>query len=52
VLIDRLNYAPAVRAFYARHGLGDFPKEEFFLAQRDRLAAALRRRGIEVESVF
>jgi DNA repair photolyase len=52
VLIDRLNYAPAIKAFYARHGLGAFLKEEFFLVQRDRLAAALRRRGTEVEVVF
>jgi DNA repair photolyase len=52
VLIDRLNYAPAVKAFYMRHGLGAFLKEEFFLVQRDRLADALRRRGTEIEIVF
>ena len=52
VLIDRLNYVPAVRAFYLRHGFEAFLREEFFLLQRDRLAAALRRRGTEVELVF
>ncbi len=52
VLIDRLNYAPSVKSFYTAHGLDAFLKEEYFLLQRDRLAAALRRRGVEVEPIF
>lgn len=52
VLIDRLNYIPAVKAFYMRHGLEAFLKDEFFARQRDRLSSALRRRGIEVHPVF
>ncbi len=52
VLVDRLNYVPAVRAFYRRHGLESFLKESFFAAQKARLAAALRRRGLEFEMLF
>jgi DNA repair photolyase len=52
VLIDRMNYVPAVKAFYARHGLMDALTDSFFRTQSARLAKALRARGIRVETVF
>ena len=52
VLIDRMNYIPAVKAFYARHGLLDALTDAFFRTQSARLAKALRARGIGVEKVF
>jgi DNA repair photolyase len=52
VLIDRMNYIPTVRAFYARHGLLDALTDPFFRTQSARLAKALRARGIGVEKVF
>ncbi len=52
VLIDRMNYLPAVKAFYARHGLLEALTDGFFRTQAARLAKALRGRGIRVERVF
>lgn len=52
VLIDRMNYVPAVKAFFARHGLLDALTDSFFRTQSARLAKALRARGIRVETVF
>ena len=52
VLIDRMNYVPAVKAVYARHGLLDALTDQFFMRQAARLAKALRARGIRVEKVF
>jgi DNA repair photolyase len=52
VLIDRMNYVPTVKAFYARHGLLDALTDTFFRTQSARLAKALRARGIVVEKVF
>ena len=52
VLIDRMNYVPAVKAFYARHGLLDALTDEFFRTQSARLTRALTARGIRVERVF
>jgi DNA repair photolyase len=52
VLIDRMNYVPAVKAFYARHGLLEALTDEFFRTQSGRLARALRASGIRVETVF
>ncbi len=52
VLIDRMNYVPAVKAFYARHGLLDALTDTFFRTQSTRLAKALKARGIRVEKVF
>lgn len=52
VLIDRMNYLPAVKAFYARHGLLDALTDSFFRTQSARLAKALRAHGIRVEKVF
>ena len=52
VLIDRMNYLPAVKAFYARHGLLDALTDSFFRTQSARLAKALRARGISVEVLF
>ena len=52
VLIDRMNYVPAVKAFYARHGLLDALTDAFFRTQSARLAKALRARGVPVEMVF
>lgn len=52
VLIDRMNYVPAVRDFYARHGLLEALRDSFFETQAARLAKALRARGVTVERVF
>jgi DNA repair photolyase len=52
VLIDRMNYVPAVRAHYARHGLLEALTDSFFRTQAARLARALRARGMRVERVF
>jgi len=52
VLIDRMNYVPAIKSFYARHGLLDALTDSFFKTQSARLARALRARGIRVERVF
>jgi len=52
VLIDRMNYVPAVKDFYARHGLLEALKDSFFKTQAARLAKALRARGVDVETVF
>ena len=52
VLIDRMNYVPAVKAFYARQGLLDALTDSFFATQAARLAKALRARGLRVEKVF
>jgi DNA repair photolyase len=52
VLIDRMNYIPAVKRFYDRHGLSDALTDSFFAAQATRLVKALRARGIRVRTVF
>jgi len=52
VLIDRMNYVPAVKDFYTRHKLLDSLEESFFTTQAARLAKALRARGIRVQRVF
>jgi DNA repair photolyase len=52
VLIDRMNYVPAVKALYAKLGLLDALTDRFFETQSARLAKALRARGISVEKVF
>jgi len=52
VLIDRINYVPAVRGFYARHGLLNALADSFFRTQSARLKKALRACGIRVEIVF
>lgn len=52
VFIDRMNYLPAVRALYARHGLLDFLLDGFFKKQAEILARGLRDRGVRVEIVF
>lgn len=52
VLIDRMNYVPAVKRFYASHGLRDALEDSFFRTQSTRLARALRARGIHVRIVF
>jgi DNA repair photolyase len=52
VLIDRMNYVPAVKAFYASHGLLDALTDAFFETQASRLGKALRARGIVVDNVF
>jgi DNA repair photolyase len=52
VLIDRMNYVPAVKAFYARHGLLEALTDAFFRRQAGRLAKALRARGVGVDAVL
>lgn len=52
VLIDRMNYVPAVRAAYARLGLLEALTDAFFRSQAERLSKALRARGIGVRKVF
>jgi len=50
--IDRMNYVPAVRDIYARHGLLEFLSDSFFRKQGRILAEGLRARGVRVKSVF
>lgn len=52
VLIDRMNYVPAVKRFYDRHGLQDALTDTFFTTQSRRLTQALRARGVRVRLVF
>jgi DNA repair photolyase len=52
VLIDRMNYVPAVKGFYARHSLLEALTDSFFSTQSKRLAKALRARGVRVDVVF
>jgi DNA repair photolyase len=52
VLIDRMNYVPAMKAFYAHHGLLEALTDSFFGTQSRRLAKALGARGIQAEVVF
>jgi DNA repair photolyase len=52
VLIDRMNYVPTVRDFYARHGLLEALSDSFFRTQSTRLAKALREHSVPVETVF
>ena len=52
VLIDRMNYVPSVKQFYARHGLQDALADSFFTRQSTRLTKALRARGIRVRTAF
>jgi len=53
VFIDRMNYLPAVRDIYARHGLLEYLSDSFFLKQAKILARELSARGVRrVEIVF
>ena len=52
VFIDRMNYLPAVREMYARHGLLEFLSDAFFRKQGAVLARELRARGVQVQTVF
>jgi DNA repair photolyase len=52
VLVDRMNYVPTVKAFYARHGLLEALTDSFFRTQARRLAKVLRARGVQVDVVF
>lgn len=49
VFIDRMNYLPAVRDLYARHGLLEFLSDAFFRKQGAILGRALRARGVVVK---
>jgi len=51
VLIDRMNYVPTVKRFYADHGLEESLTDAFFTTQSRSLAKALRARGIRVRTV-
>ena len=51
VFIDRMNYLPAVREFYVRHGLLEFLSDSFFRKQGAVLAKELRARSIRVIQV-
>lgn len=52
VLIDRMNYAGAVRRFYAVHGLSRFLEDGFFVDQAKRLAAGLKKHGTRSRILF
>ena len=52
VLIDRMNYVPMIKSFYARQGLAEFLEDRFFFEQRDKLRAALGKRGVDHETLF
>ncbi len=51
VLIDRMNYTPLVRAFYARHGLDEYLTDGFFAEQTRKILAALRKSGVDCEAI-
>jgi len=51
VYIDRMNYVPAMRDLYARHGLLEFLSDAFFGKQERALAEGLRRRGVKSKGV-
>jgi DNA repair photolyase len=50
VLIDRMNYSPAVKAFYARHGLLGALTDAFFRTQSTRLAGVRALAGSSSKS--
>ena len=52
VFIDRMNYLPAVRDFYARHGLRKYLSDGFFRRQGKLLADGFRSRGVSVKMVY
>jgi len=51
-LIDRMNYSYKVARLYRKHKLGDYLRDEYFEAVRDKLISVLEKNGIEVEAVF
>lgn len=51
VLIDRMNYSPFIRTVYERHGLAEFLTDRFFVEQTRKILGALRKAGVECESV-
>jgi DNA repair photolyase len=52
VLIDRMNYLPAVKGFYRRHKLEKYLSDDFFREQAGRLSRALTAAGVESETLF
>ena len=52
VFIDRMNYLPAVRDFYARRGLLDYLSDDFFRRQGKILADGFRGRGVSAKMVY
>lgn len=52
VLVDRLNYAPHVRAFAERHGFADALTDFFFRERRQVIVKALRAAGISHRILF
>jgi DNA repair photolyase len=52
VLIDRMNYIPAIRRFYLRHHLQRESTDAFFYRQKRALVDALTKRGMSFEALF
>jgi len=51
VLIDRMNYTPFIRAIYEHYGLAEFLTDRFFAEQTRRILNALRKAGVEGETI-
>ncbi len=52
ILVDRMNYLPAVASFYRQHRLEQAMTDEFFRSQAQRLATHAARIGIPTEILF
>ena len=52
VLIDRMNYLPTIRGFYAKYGLQRAMKESFFREQAAKLGHELEKKGIPYKVLF
>ena len=52
VLIDRMNYVPTIKKFYAEHGLAEFLEDSFFDTQKDKLIAVLKTHKKSIEAIY
>ncbi|HZX11292.1 MAG TPA: radical SAM protein [Acidobacteriota bacterium] len=52
VYIDRMNYTGSIRSFYKRLGWEKALKDTFFNEYRNRLACALKQKGIDYKALF
>jgi DNA repair photolyase len=52
ILIDKMNYMNSIKGFYRQHNLEYATTPQFFLEQKKRLTAELRKRNMRFEVVF
>jgi DNA repair photolyase len=52
VLIDRMNYVPTIKKFYALHGLAEYLEDGFFETQKEKLIAVLKKHKKSIEAIF